>query len=62
MSTRNELKAKWLRLKEQGQTTIQVTISTNNKATVEKVKNHIADAMLNKFDLALTWDIEEVKD
>jgi len=61
MSTRNELKAKWARLKEQGQTTIQITINTNNKATIEKVKNHIADAMLNKFDLSLTWDIEVQK-
>lgn len=61
MSTRDELKDRWAKLKEQGQTTISVTINTDNKKTVEKVKNALADTMLNEFDLSLTWDVEEVK-
>ena len=61
MSTRDELKDKWAKLKEQCQTTISVTINTDNKKTVEKVKNALADTMLNKFDMSLSWDIEVEK-
>ena len=61
MSTRNELKEKWAMLMQSGQTTLEITISTTNKATVEKVKNALANTMLLQFDLSLTWDIEVQK-
>ena len=56
MSTRDDLKEKWARLKAQGQTTISITIGTTDKRTILKVQDALADTMLNGFDASLTWD------
>ena len=50
-STRDELK-------EKDQTVIQVIVNTTDKKIIQSLINLLAETIIDKFDLRLTWDIQ----
>ena len=63
MNTREELKAKWARLKEQEQTVISITVNTKDDYIISCIKNITNEALANRFwyKESLLWDISEVQ-
>lgn len=60
----NDLKDKWAKLKEQGQTTIEITINSKDEELIGKIKDHLDCSMSEYISVypRLRWDIEEVKE